>query len=94
MKCFSIFLFLLFTIASFGQDFSFNHGGYERKYLVHLPVNYQSDVECPLVLAFHGGLGKLVLKSNKNTVDIKSLSNGVYFVRFENNSTIKRFVKK
>lgn len=38
--------------------------------------------------------GKLVLSTNNKSVDIKSLNSGVYFVKFENSTIIKRFIKK
>ena len=80
MKYFSLILLLLFTITSFGQDFSFYHGGYERKYLVHLPVNYQPELEYSLVLAFHGGLGKGSQMENQSLLSDKADEEGFIVV--------------
>jgi polyhydroxybutyrate depolymerase len=34
------------------------HDGRERRYLVHVPKNAPSTVKLPVVLAFHGGMGR------------------------------------
>ena len=38
-------------------DFSLQHGGLTRKYLVHVPRAYNKLNPVPLILAFHGGMG-------------------------------------
>jgi polyhydroxybutyrate depolymerase len=56
------FILLLFNICCLGlnvlsQYDSIPHDGNYRKYLVHLPTNYTSNEEIPLVIAMHGGFG-------------------------------------
>ncbi|HEX4887688.1 MAG TPA: alpha/beta fold hydrolase [Luteibaculaceae bacterium] len=36
------------------------HQGYQRKFMVHLPDNYQPGVALPLVISLHGGSGNMV----------------------------------
>lgn len=64
----------------FAQDFSFNHGGYERKYLVHLPIGYDAQNSYALVLAFHGGLGKGSQMENQSKLSEKADEEGFIVV--------------
>jgi len=38
-------------------DFSLQHDGLRRTYLVHVPRSYNKSTPAPLILAFHGGMG-------------------------------------
>ena len=40
-----------------GQYDSLSYDGYQRTYLVHLPVDLSLDEPIPLVIAMHGGFG-------------------------------------
>lgn len=62
------------------QEYSFNHDGYDRPYLVHLPTGYDAENEYPLVLAFHGGLGKGSQLENQSLLSIKADEEGFIVV--------------
>lgn len=70
---FAIFVFLL-TICQFGiaQYDSFDHEGYERTYLVHLPENYDNSIQYPVVIAMHGGFGSADNLQNQSTLSEKA----------------------
>lgn len=70
---------LVFTQLS-AQEFSFNHGGYNRPYLVHLPTGYNAANEYSLIIAFHGGLGKGSQLENQSLLSEKADEEGFIVV--------------
>lgn len=44
----------LFIFVGYSQEFSFEYDGIERTYIIHLPPEYNSDMEYPLVINMHG----------------------------------------
>lgn len=48
-----------YEYVSGDYEFSLEHGGLTRKYLVHLPSQYESIEKAPVILAFHGGFGNM-----------------------------------
>jgi len=47
-------------------DFSIMHDGWKRNYMVHVPTNYNENLETPVVINIHGGGGSI--KSALNDV--------------------------
>lgn len=43
----------------YDYDFSLTHDGLERKYRVHIPLNYDKNVKIPLIIYLHGGGGSI-----------------------------------
>ena len=43
-----------------------------RTYLIHLPVDYDSNAEYPLVIAMHGGFGNAVNIENQSQLSVKA----------------------
>ena len=50
----SLSLLLIVSGITFGQDFSFIHGGVERTYRVFVPSDYSAETEYPMVINMHG----------------------------------------
>lgn len=74
-----------FTLGPGDYDSSLQVGDLTRKYLLHVPQNYNKNKAIPLILAFHGGMGNaeimaegynLIPKSDKEGV-IVAFPNGV-----------------
>lgn len=74
------FFISLLTVQLTAQEYSFMHDGYDRPYLVHLPTGYDPANEYPLVLAFHGGLGKGSQLENQSLLSIKADAEGFIVV--------------
>jgi polyhydroxybutyrate depolymerase len=68
-----IVLIIMFTsIYSYAQYDSIPFGGYERTYLIHLPLNYNGITELPLVIAMHGGAGNAYTMENISELSLKA----------------------
>ena len=52
-------------------DFTLEHDGLERKYLLHVPQSYKGD-STPIILAFHGGMGSAKSMTENYDLDRKS----------------------
>jgi polyhydroxybutyrate depolymerase len=53
-------IYLTNNLSEYGSgdyEFSLNHGGLTRRYLVHVPSSYNNKTSAPLILVFHGGGG-------------------------------------
>ncbi len=59
MSYLKLFLLLILSTTSYSQYDSLNHDGLNRKYLLHLPSEYNENTPThyPLVVAMHGGFG-------------------------------------
>ncbi|MDO8260950.1 MAG: PHB depolymerase family esterase, partial [Candidatus Magasanikbacteria bacterium] len=67
-------------------DFSLQIDGLTRKYLLHVPQNYDKNKKTPLVLAFHGGMGTAeIMEANYGLVP-KSDKEG-FIVAFPNGTS-------
>ena len=64
------------------QEFSFEFGGRERFYLVHLPPDYSVNTakRYPLILAFHGGVGSSANLQVQSQLSAKADTASVPFV--------------
>jgi polyhydroxybutyrate depolymerase len=67
----TIFVFSILNI-SYAQYDSIPFGGYDRTYLVHLPIGYTGTTDLPLVLAMHGGFGNAYNLQNQSQLSIKA----------------------
>lgn len=47
------------------HEFTLQHGGMTRKYLVHVPVSYNAGTPTPLLFAFHGGGGDMRFQADE-----------------------------
>lgn len=45
----------MFTLKSGDYDFTIQHNGTQRRYLVHAPASYDKSKPTPVVMVFHGG---------------------------------------
>lgn len=61
-------------------NFSLQHDGLTRKYLVHVPSTYDKSNPAPLILAFHGGLGNSEHFADDGVFHLISKSNSEGFI--------------
>ncbi len=62
------------------HDFSLEYGGLTRKYLVHVPISYDTKKPAPLILAFHGGGGDSEMMATDKYYNLISKSNKEGFI--------------
>ena len=72
-----------FTLGPGDYDFSLQHGGLKRKYLLHIPSAYDKSNPTPLILAFHGGMGTAEIMAENYGLKQKSDKEG-FIVAFPN----------
>lgn len=77
---------LSFTLGPGDYDFSLQYGGLARKYLVHIPKNYDKNKATPLILAFHGGMGTAEIMAENYGWIPKSEKEGV-IIAFPNGAS-------
>lgn len=68
-----ILLILMLYSSNLGAQMdSLNWQSMDRTYLVHLPVNFDNNVEYPLVIAMHGGFGSAINIENQSQLNVKA----------------------
>jgi len=61
-------------------DFSLQHNGLRRTYIVHIPDSYNKAVPTPLILAFHGGMGHKEMMATDKYYNLISESESKGFI--------------
>jgi len=67
------------NVSSDGER-TLSHGGYERRYLVHLPPSYDGRQPLPVVLAFHGGGGNAEVQRTQSQMNAVADKHGFIVV--------------
>jgi len=68
------------TTVSRDGERTLSHGGFKRRYLVHLPPNYDGRQPLPVVLAFHGGGGHAEVQRKQSQMNPVADQNGFIVV--------------
>lgn len=61
-------------------DFTLEHDGLKRVYIVHVPEEYDNNSKTPLVIAFHGGGGNAISSPEYFGLNLKSDKEGFIVV--------------
>lgn len=59
---------------------SLTHGGQERFYIIHVPLNYNSKKPTPLIFSLHGGAGDMTIQSKDEYYKLISKSDKEGFI--------------
>ena len=60
--------------------YSVDHGGLLRRYLVHVPRNYDPGRATPLLMAFHGGGGNMQFQADDENYGLIGKSEATGFI--------------
>ena len=79
---FPIFFFFILTAYSTTEDKkeSISHDGVERSYIVHLPKNYNTKNNYPLIIAMHGGKGQAKIFNRSTNYRFNQLADEENFI--------------
>lgn len=81
MRYLIILLIILFCIHhTHAQYLGFEHDGYDRTYLLHLPEGYNTQEKLPLIIAMHGGIGSAENLQNQSGLSDKADEEGFIVV--------------
>ena len=68
-----LLLSLFFVLnVSYAQYDSIPFGGYDRTYLVHLPIGYTGTTDLQLMIAMHGGFGNAYNMQDQSQLSLKA----------------------
>lgn len=70
-------------LGSGDYDYTIKVGNLNRRYLLHVPANYNPEKNTPLILAFHGGLGNAQMMAEDYGLKEKSDQAG-FIIAFPN----------
>ena len=75
-----------FGLKAGDYDYTIKVGNANRRYLLHVPANYDAKKNTPLILAFHGGLGDAQMMADDYGLKEKSDKEG-FIVAFPNGAS-------
>ena len=75
-----------FSLGAGDYDYTIKVGNMDRRYLLHVPANYEQKRNNSLILAFHGGLGSAEMMSENYGWKEKSDEEG-FIVAFPNGAS-------
>ncbi len=68
----TVFIIIFTSIYSYAQYDSIPFGGYDRTFLLHLPIGYNGTSDIPLIVAMHGGFGNAYNIENQSQLSAKA----------------------
>ena len=68
----TVLLIMFTSIYSYAQYDSFPFGGYNRTFLMHLPIRYNGTSDIPLIVVMHGGFGNAYNIENQSQLSAKA----------------------